>query len=182
MKPQFPTAEACKEREAFLEQLRQETKERVRVVGLIRQFKENMPLISALWDTGPGSIRHNRVNDAIRECGFAIYCCAMDEFWAGLSEPAIYDADTLWTEAHTPEKIAKVFEAWKKGRRLSPLVLQRHEDAPGLYLVVDGKHRLTVARAVAAPEMPFMVAIDDDGVNRIFPSARLICRMPQPSR
>ena len=95
----------------------------------------------------------------------------MDELWAGLFKPSVYDADTLWSSDHDSAKIAKVIDAWFKGTALSPIFLVKH----GIYdqgLVADGKHRLTVSRTIEALEVPFMAQTSTaEWIARAFPKA-----------
>jgi hypothetical protein len=57
---------------------------------------------------------------------------------------------------------------------LSPLFLVKH-GTKDLGLVSDGKHRLTVSRAIGALQVPFMVGSADKGwVEKAFPGAILI--------
>ncbi len=147
--------------------------DRERINALIRQYRQNLPPISALWDTSEGSIQHNDIKSEILRGGLAIYTCGMDELWDGLFEPAIWEADTLWKDVHESSKIAKVIEAWSSGQELSPIYLVKYDGEPALGLIGDGNHRFTVARAIGAPSVAFMVAVSDVGwVEKTFPSAR----------
>ena len=95
----------------------------------------------------------------------------MDELWTGLYKPDVYDADTLWADDHDSAKIARVIDAWSKGTALSPIFLIKNtNDDRGL--VADGKHRLTVSRAIGALEVPFMVQTTKSAwVSLAFPFA-----------
>lgn len=147
---------------------------------LASRYKKEMPEIVAKWDTSPASASFNDINEGIAASGLSIYVCTMEEFWAGLYEPSIYEANTLWKKVHDSAKIARVIDAWFKGESLSPIFLVKHLDLDQ-GLVADGKHRLTVSRAIHVSNVPFMVeATNAAWVSRAFPSA-LCIHQAQPS-
>lgn len=159
---------------AFMEERRRDHEERLRVEALVEKYRKNIPPITAQWDTSASAVDHNDIHaDCLKE-GVSVYSCSMDELWQGIFDPAIYDANTLWSDDHEPRKIAKVIEAWASGQALSPILLAKHL-SKDLAVVPDGKHRLTVSRAIQAVEMPFMVLGDGPAwVSKAFPSAKRI--------
>jgi hypothetical protein len=142
--------------EEFMADRKRMAEEMARVDALVSRFKKNMPAIEARWDTTERSIQFNDINEEIVSAGLNIYTCSGKALWAGIFEPAIYDANTLWSRKHDASKIAKVIDAWEAEMPLSPIFLVKH-GALDLGLVADGKHRLTVSRAIGAKETPFMV-------------------------
>lgn len=164
---------AVDEIEKFLSERRRQLEELDRIDRLILQYKKKTPDIESHWDVTPQSIAFNDINDKIASAGICIYECDSDALWSGLYEPGIYEAHTLWKEVHDKRKIAKVIEAWSLKTALSPVFLVKH-GALDLGLVADGKHRLTVARAIGATQIPFMAAKGSAWVDHAIPSARLI--------
>ena len=157
--------------EKFLAEREREQEEYARLDELVTRYKKDMPDIVPKWDTSPASISFNDINEDIRTSGLRIYMCEMKELWNGLYQPSIYEACTLWKTVHDSTKIAKVIDTWSKGEPLSPIFLVKHQML-GQGLVADGKHRLTVSRAIHASEVPFMVeATNAAWVSRAFPSA-----------
>ncbi len=141
---------------------------------LIQKYKNQMPDLTHSWDISPNSISFNDVCRCIRLSGLNIYCCPMDELWAGLFKPSVYEAETLWENDHDPGKIAGVIDAWANGVSLSPIFLVKHPDYEQ-GLVADGKHRLTVSRATSAKVIPFMVETNKAAwVFHAFPLATCI--------
>lgn len=138
---------------------------------LIRNYKKQLPNMAPSWDTDAASISFNDICTSITSSGLSIYRCKMDELWMGLFKPSVYEADTLWKKTHNSGKIARVIDAWANGTALSPIYLVKHEDHDK-GLVADGKHRLTVSRAISALEVPFMVETSKVAwVSKAFPSA-----------
>lgn len=166
--------------ERFLAERERAREECVRLDELVSRYKKEMPDLVPKWDTSPASISFNDINADITASGPNIYICKMEELWAGLYEPSIYEANTLWKKVHDSAKIATVIDAWSKGEPLSPIFLVKHLSLDQ-GLVADGKHRLTVSRAIHASEVPFMVeATNAAWVSRAFPSA-LCIHQAQPS-
>lgn len=159
---------------AFMEERRRMSEERLRVEALVKKYRKTMPQITAQWDTSATAVDQNDIHADCLKDGVSLYSCSMDELWSGIYEPAIYDANTLWSDDHEPRKIAKVIEAWESGQALSSIFLVKH-GSKDLALVADGKHRLTVSRAIQAIEMPFMVLGDGPAwVSKAFPGAKRI--------
>ena len=157
--------------EEFMAERKRMAEEIARVDALVSRFKKDMPAIEARWDTTERAIQFNDINEEIVSAGLNIYTCSGEALWAGIFEPAIYDANTLWSDKHRASKIAKVIEAWASQTALSPIFLVRH-GARDLGMVADGKHRLTVSRAIGAAEVPFMVQRTTDAwVHIAIPSA-----------
>ncbi|WP_028600848.1 hypothetical protein [Ottowia thiooxydans] len=157
--------------ESFLAERERTRKEFARSERLVKEYKKNMPDIAPIWDTTPESISFTDICTSITSSGVRIYSCKIDELWAGLNDPAIFEAGTLWGKLHDPRKIAGVIEAWSKGKALSPIFLLKHEVLEK-WLVADGRHRLTVSRASRASEVMFMVeSANATWVSRTFPSA-----------
>lgn len=158
----------------FLEERKRKQEECARLDELISTYKKEMPDIVPNWDVSLASISFNNINQNIVSSGLNIYCCSMEELWAGLYKPHIYEANTLWKDFHDSAKIAKVIEAWSKCESLSPIFLVKHATIDK-GLVADGKHRLTVSRAIYATKVPFMVeATNATWVSRAFPAAILV--------
>ncbi len=150
------------------------TEERLRVEALIKKYRKTMPQITAQWDTSSIAVDHNDIHPDCLKDGVSLYYCSMDELWSGIYEPAIYDANTLWSKKHDRNKIAKVIEAWESGKALSPILIAQRGSTP-FAVVPDGKHRLTVSRAIQEVEMPFMVLGDGPAwVSKAFPGAKRI--------
>jgi hypothetical protein len=143
--------------EKFLAERKRVAEEVARVGQLVSRYKSNMPVIRAQWETTERSIQFNEIDEKIVSEGLSIYACSCEALWSGIYEPEIYDTNTLWSECHDARKIAKVIEAWAANVALSPIFLVKHGTLD-LGLVADGKHRLTVSRAIRAIEVPFMVA------------------------
>lgn len=159
---------------AFMEERLRDHEERLRVEALVGKYQQNMPQITAQWDRSASAVEHNDINSECLMDGVSLYSCSMADLWQGIYEPAIYDANTLWSDDHEPRKIAKVIEAWESGQALSSIFLVKH-GSKDLALVADGKHRLTVSRAIQAIEMPFMVLGDGPAwVSKAFPGAKRI--------
>lgn len=159
---------------AFMEERRRDNEERLRVEALVEKYQQNMPQITAQWDRSASAVDHNDIHADYLKDGVSIYACSMSDLWQGIFEPAIYDANTLWSDDHEPRKIAKVIEAWESGQVLSPILLAKHL-SKNLAVVPDGKHRLTVSRAIEAVDMLFMVLGDDPAwVSKAFPGAKRI--------
>lgn len=157
-----------------MEERRCDHEERLRVEALVEKYQQNMPQITAQWDTSVTAVDHNDIHADYLKDGVSLYSCSMDELWSGIFEPAIYDANTLWSDDHEPRKIAKVIEAWESGQILSPILLAKNL-SKNLAEVPDGKHRLTVSRAIKTTEMPFMVLGDGPAwVSKAFPGAKRI--------
>lgn len=157
--------------ETFLAEREQKRRECDHLRKLVAKYKKEMPHIVAMWDTSPASIKFNDINESITSYGLCIYSCKLEDLWAGLYKPSVYEASTLWTLAHDSTKIAKVINAWVNETPLSPIFLVRHLNMDQ-GLVADGKHRLTVSRAIGATEVPFMTEAKDDlWVMIAFPSA-----------
>ncbi|EHL24808.1 hypothetical protein KYG_00802 [Acidovorax sp. NO-1] len=139
---------------------------------LIRKYRNKMPAIVPKWDASPASISFNDIHQEIVSSGLSIYNCQMGELWAGLDRPEFYESNTLWSNnIHVRSKIAGVIDAWAQGTALSPIFLVKHGSLDK-GLVSDGNHRLTVARAIGASEVPFMVETAKEAwVSRAFPTA-----------
>ncbi len=182
MKSDAPEPEPSHDVESFMAQMTLAAEERNRLADLIQCFKQAMPAISAHWDTSEGSFQHNDIAEEVVGSGLAIYMCGMEDLWEGIYEPAVYDAGTLWSDDHDSHKIAKVINAWLKGQKLSPLFLVKYGGDLDLGLVSDGKHRLTVARAIRADVVPFMVGLNEvEWVSKAIPAARrLNLKCPGP--
>ncbi|MBU2122959.1 MAG: hypothetical protein KJ999_21295 [Gammaproteobacteria bacterium] len=139
--------------------------------NLVRKYRKKMPAIAPKWDATPASISFNNIDEKIVTSGLSIYNCQMGELWAGLYRPEIYESNTLWSKIHDRAKIARVIDAWAQVTALSPIFLVKHGSLDK-GLVADGKHRLTVARAVGASELPFMVETAKGAwVSGAFPTA-----------
>jgi len=159
---------------AFMEDRRRMSEERLRVEALIKKYRKTMPQITAQWDTSATAVNYNDIDLESLKDGVSIYLCSMTDLWQGIYDPAIYDSNTLWSRVHDRSKIAKVIEAWESGQALSSIFLVKH-GSKDLALVADGKHRLTVSRAIQAIEMPFMVLGDGPAwVSKAFPGAKRI--------
>lgn len=159
---------------AFMEERRRDHEERLRVEALVKKYRKTMPQITAQWDTSATAVDYNYIHADYLKDGVSLYSCSMDELWSGIYEPAIYDSNTLWSRVHDRSKIAKVIEAWESGKPLSPIFIAQR-GATAFAVVNDGKHRLTVSRAIQATEMPFMVLGDGPAwVSKAFPGAKRI--------
>lgn len=155
----------------FLAERERAQEECARLDKLVSRYKKDMQDIVPKWDTSPASIPFNDINEVIRASGLHIYMCEMKELWNGLYKPSVYEASTLWKTVHDSKKIAKIIDAWSKFEPLSPIFLVKHQTLDQ-GLVADGKHRLTVSRAIHASGVPFMVeATNAAWVSRAFPSA-----------
>ena len=166
--------------EGFLAERERAREECARLDELVSIYKKEMPDIVPKWDTSPASISFNDISEDIKASGLSIYVCKMEELWGGLYEPSIYEANTIWKKVHDSAKIARVIDAWSKSEPLSPLFLVKHLNFDQ-GLVADGKHRLTVSRAIHASEVPFMVeATKAAWIFRAFPTA-LCIHQAQPS-
>jgi len=162
--------ESVKEILAEQERTRQEC---AQLDMLVSKYKKKMPEdIGAHWDTSQASIAFNDIDEGCRSSGLNIYSCQMEEFWAGLYDPSVYEAKTLWNRRkHNCHKIAKVIDAWSQRKALSSIYLVKHGTL-NKGLVADGNHRLTVSRAICAESVPFMVeATNATWVSHAFPSA-----------
>ena len=138
---------------------------------LIRKYKNKMPAIVPKWDASPASISFNDIHQEILSSGLSIYNCQMGELWAGLHDPELFESNTLWSNIHDQTKIAHVIDDWVQDTALSPIFLVKHGSLDK-GLVSDGNHRLTVARAIGASEVPFMVETAKAAwVSRAFPTA-----------
>jgi len=157
-----------------MEERRLMSEERLRVDALVAKYRKNMPQITAQWDTSSSAVDHNFIDSNSLNSGYSFYSCSMDELWQGIYKPAIYDANTLWSRVHDRCKIAKVIEAWESGKPLSPIFLAQR-GATVFAVVNDGKHRLTVSRAIKAVDMPFMVlGVGPAWISKAFPGAKRI--------
>lgn len=159
---------------AFNEKHRRLLAEHARVDELVIKYRKKMPEISAQWDISANSVDHNDIHSDLLKEEISIFACSMADLWQGIFDPAIYDANTLWSKTHDSGKIAKVIEAWESDQSLSPILLSKHL-AKDLAVVSDGKHRLTVSRAIRAVDMPFMVLGDSPTwVSKAFPGAKRV--------
>ena len=157
----------------FLDEMERKTMENRRVYELVSRYQADMPTISAQWDLSLDAVRFNDISQEILADGISVYSCDMETLCRGLFDPSVYDAKTIWGPYHSKCKIAKVIEAWEKEKPLSPLFLVKH-GTKDLGLVADGKHRLTVSRAIGAMQVPFMVcSANRDWVRTAFPDAVL---------
>src|SRR5262249_10483107 len=109
-----------------------------------------------LWDETLAAISHNDIEPRIIASGIVICRAPMQSVVANLFDAAAYEGRTLWSDIHNEIKIARVIDAWTRGVTLSPPFFVELE-AADFEAVGDGRHRLTVARAVGAAELPFMV-------------------------
>lgn len=162
--------------DAFNAERRRFEEESRRVEALILKYEADFPIISGFWDTSEASIPFNDIDQKFVDKGLSIYTCDAAELWEGLYEPEIYDADTLWNgDLHDKRKIAKVIDAWNQRQALSPIFLVKHGGEHNLGLVADGKHRLTVSRAIESDVIPFMVQTENsDWVKLAFPNAIVV--------
>lgn len=112
---------------------------------LVMTYRSNTPKVEPRWDTSPQSVSFNDIDDSIVEKGIDIYWAPFEQVWNGIYESEVYDKDTIWKDDHDPRKIAKIIDAWKHGKALSPIFLVKH-GSRAIALVADGKHRLTVNR------------------------------------
>lgn len=156
----------------LIERRRYQCDEMQRLDSLVKQYRAQMPSITAQWDTTEEAVQHNDIDSEFVAAGIAVYECSMSDLWQGIYEPSIYDSNTLWSRNHDSRKIAKVIEAWEAGIALSPIFLVKHR-TKDFGLVADGKHRLTVSRAIQTSNMmPFMVMAENSGwVVTTFPAA-----------
>ena len=166
--------------ERFLVERERAREECERLDELVLRYKKEIPDIAPKWDISTASIFFNDINEDIITSGLNIYICKMEELWAGLYEPSIYEASSLWKKTHDSTKIARIIDAWSKGQPLPPIFLVKHLSLDQ-GLVADGKHRLTVSRAIHSSEVPFMVkATNAEWVSNTFPCA-LCIQQAQPS-
>jgi len=165
--------------DAWLAEREAAKRERERIEKLIAEYQLCLPPIAAHWDMTATSLSYNDINQEILSKGMKIYSCSNEALWTGLFKPDVYEANTLWDKSlHEQRKIAGVIEAWAKKAPLSPLFLVKH-GKEHLGLVADGKHRLTVARSINAPIVPFMVQAGSEyWVSLAFPSAEVVCLIP----
>ncbi len=157
--------------EKFLADRERNRKESERVAQLIQRYKQQMPAIETHWDTTAQSARFNDIDNAILSKGVTIYECDSEALWSGVFKPEVYEGSTLWDSSHADHKIALIIEAWEQENALSPIFLVKH-GAHNVGLVADGKHRLTVSRAIQAKRIPFMVEKNSAWVGHAIPSAR----------
>lgn len=159
---------------SFIQERSRAENERKRLEALATRYRAGLPTITAHWDLRPEGVQHNDINKKDLAGGMLIYKCSMDDLWNGLYDPRVYEANTIWKASHVERKIVRVIEAWEKGALLSPLFLVKHKEFD-LGLVADGKHRLTVCRAIRASEVPFMVVSADAAwVEKVIPCAERI--------
>jgi len=136
----------------------------------------------AVWDVTAAAIRHIDITDEIVTSGVLIFRGSTKSVVAGLCDAAAYERNTLWNDCHDDVKTARVIDAWSRGVALSPPFLVRHGTAD-CALVSDGRHRLTVARAIGAPELAFIVpARSSEWIALAFPSVQLLCKVGINSR
>jgi hypothetical protein len=146
-----------------------------RLDDLVKKYKKQIPNITACWDKSIRSIDANDIDSKILSGGMAIFDCDMKTLWSGLYQPSIYEGSTIWDDVHNSSNIAKVIENWGKNVPLSPIFLIPHPIFQN-GLVADGKHRLTVSRAISATDTPFMVSFKDVAwAKECFPGASIIC-------
>ena len=127
------------------------------------------------WDTSPLSIDYNNISENVVKEGLAIYESTYSDTWKGIYSPEVYGAKTLWNTIHSQAKIRGVIDCWRDEIPLSPLYLIKRGYEGDLALVSDGKHRLTVASAIKAKRVPFMVALEhSEWVEEVFPNAKLL--------
>lgn len=144
---------------------------------LIQRYKMRMPSIIAKWDLSQDSIQHNEMPEGVEAEEMVIFDCDMEGFLRGLLFPSDFEPCTLWTSLHWEDNIAKVIHDWERQRKLSPVVIIKTEDNDDRAFVSDGKHRLTVARAIGATTIPFMVGERyTSWAEKTFPSARRVTR------
>ena len=154
---------------SFVEEMSHAENERKRLEALAARYRAELPNIQAQWDLRPEAVRFNDISEEILAGGMSVYRCSMNDLWGGIYNPSVYEANTIWRPLHTEGKIIRVIEAWEMGVSLSPLFLVKHGTLD-LGLVADGKHRLTVCRAIGALEVPFMVgSVDAEWVERAIP-------------
>lgn len=140
----------------FNEDRRGELERRAAVAAVVKRLKAHTPRVSPTWDMSSRAPDHNDVDENLLAHGLALYTAPLDDIWAGLYDPSVYEADTLWADIHDDNKIGGVILAWEQGRPLSPPMFVRYDHLPEAY-VADGKHRLTVARYMEAQTVPFLV-------------------------
>ena len=159
---------------SFTQEISRKANERKHLATLAARYRADLPKIQAQWDLTPGAERHNDIDKTVLAHGMSIYRCCMDDLWRGIYHPNCYDANTIWKPLHAEHKIIRIIEAWETGVTLSPLFLVKHAKLD-LALVSDGKHRLTVCRAISALEVPFMVdSTDKKWVEKAIPGASQI--------
>ena len=158
--------------ESVLAELEEDQKRSAESEKLIRKYRKKMPDIAPQWDATPASTPFNDIPEEIVSSGLSIYNCQMGELWAGLHERELFESNTLWSNnIHVRSKIAQVIDYWVQDTALSPIYLMKH-GVLDQGLVVDGNHRLTVARAIGASEVPLMVETAKAAwVSRAFPTA-----------
>jgi hypothetical protein len=152
-------------------EMSREENERKRLEALTARYRAELPNIQPQWDLRLEAVQYNDINEAILASGMSVYRCSMNDLWSGIYDPSVYEANTIWRPLHAEHKIIRVIEAWEMGVSLSPLFLVKHGTL-NLGLVADGKHRLTVCRAIRALEVPFMVgSADEEWVERAIPGS-----------
>jgi hypothetical protein len=168
------TNEESADVKAFREEQQRVHERRAREAQLVAQYKANLPTIAPVWDTSPGCFGFTEVREDLSAAGLDIFEDPTDLVFSGLQDACLYEASTLWSSLHTPQKIATLIENWSKGIALSPPFFLRHSER-NLWMVPDGKHRLTAARALKATRIPFLVLYPEaHGVAEAFPGAKCL--------
>jgi hypothetical protein len=159
--------------EAFNEEREKTRRKRLLDQQLVARFKANLPSGPPLWDTSQSCFEFTEVRNDLASDGLAIYEAPTEAVFAGLQDAWLYEASTLWSK-HDDVKIARILEYWSKGTALSPPFFIKHEKR-NVWMVPDGKHRLTAARAMNAQTIPFIVrCMEAQWVEIAFPDAILI--------
>lgn len=160
--------------EKFVNERNKVREELERMDELVKAYKRVTPKVAPIWDTASSSIQFNDISHEILEIGMDIYTAPYDDVWKGIYDPGIYEKDTLWENIHDSGKIARVIDAWRNNKALSPLFFVKHV-CKDMALVADGKHRLTVARYMGCKNIPFMVQSNESSwVKNAIPSAQKI--------
>lgn len=143
---------------------------KINVERLLMSYKRKTPRVEPLWCCSPTEKNYMDVSEDILECGVAIYKSPLQNLWDALQDPIVYERETLWRSIHDSEKIARIIIQWEMKIKLSPPFLQFNKY--GKLLVLDGKHRLTVARYMAPDDIFFAVgAGDEENISKVIPAA-----------
>ncbi|MCR8961174.1 hypothetical protein M0765_026620 [Variovorax sp. S2] len=165
------------ELQIFLDDQQRQVDARKKLDQLVKKYRRHTPQVNPTWDCSVESIAMCDIDASWIDSGVAVFRAPFCDVWNLLYEPAVYDGSTLWNkEDHTLDKIVRVIQHWERSEGLAPMLLSVRASSR-LGLVIDGKHRLTVAHRMTCAEIPFMVPLkESDWILRALPSVTSVAQ------
>jgi hypothetical protein len=162
--------------EKFLKDRENTQLENLRVKKLINRYKSSGIIVTPCWNRCLEAQSFNDTCTELTSNGVLLYEDSTDDIFKKIDLANIFEANTLWCDrTHCLRKISKIIEFWENEEDLAPPFFIRKEGGSNIdsILLQDGKHRVTVARAMNAKTIPFFIKKEDKTwIETILPNAK----------